>query len=456
MKIWSSNDLEKALNIKTNVSGNIIHFNSTDLHPGDIFLALGNGHNYIKDAISRGASAIIAEEYIDGIDKESFIIVPNCLDALDKMAHYKRIKSNAQFIGVTGSAGKTSTKDIIYNILKNFGNSFVSRGNFNNHLGVRLNLASIPNNLEYAIFEIGMNNKGEIAPLADLVKPDIAIITNILDAHLGHFNSTLDIAKEKSDIFSAMDNNGIGILNIDNKHFDDCKKYAQISKIYSFGTSKNADSVLTHYESSGYEAKLNFSVLGEDITLNTQITGEHNALNIASILLLVKILNLDIKQICNYFSSISLLKGRGEKTKITLNGHESIIINDCYNASPSSMKYSLITLKEIKHSYKIAILADMKELGKKEVDYHKELAPFIIDAGIKCLYTVGPLMKNLHDTLKNKIEIRHFESSIELKKHILELVTRPSIILLKGSKSMNLMDIADFLTIENNITEHAL
>lgn len=498
MKIWSSNDLNQALGVNTSASGNVVHFNSTDLSAGDIFIALASGHNYIKEAIEKGASCIIAEKYIDGIDREKFIIVPNSMDALEKMAIYKRTNSNAKFIGVTGSAGKTSTKDMIYNILKNFGNSFVSRGNFNNHLGVRLNLASMPNNLDYAIFEMGMNNPGEIKPLAHMVKPDIAIINNILDAHLGNFNSTLEIAKEKSDIFSAMNKDGIAILNLGDKHYDDCRKYSGLSNIYSFGADinihhschsqevenlqktnlknmphvfttdsglreddsgrtsqyleyKNADSILTKYESSGYEATLSFSVCGENITLNTKITGMHNALNISAVLLLVKLLNLDIQKTIDYFAQISLVKGRGERTNVKINGLDAIIINDCYNASPSAMRYSLQALKEIDYPYKIAILADMKELGERGIEYHKALAPLLLEADVKCLYTIGPLMHNLHYMLKDKIKAEHFESSLALKEKIVKLITRPSIILLKGSNSMNLMALADFLTIENKL-----
>lgn len=446
MKIWSSNDLKQALGYDTKASGNIVHFNSADLSEGDIFIALNTGHNYIKEAIEKGASCIIAEKYIDGSDRGKFIIVPDSMDALEKMAIYKRKISNAKFIAVTGSAGKTSTKDMIYNILKNFGNSFVSRGNFNNHLGVRLNLASMQNNLDYAIFEIGMNKAGEIKPLAHMVKPDIAIINNILDAHLGNFHSTLEIAKEKSDIFSATNKEGIAILNKDDKHYGDCKKYSGLSNIYSFGIDPEADSILTKYESNGYETKLDFSVRNQKITLNTKITGMHNALNITAVLLLVKLLNLDIQKTTDYFSNLSLLKGRGERKNIKINDLDIVVINDCYNASPSAMKHSLNALKEIDHPYKIAILADMKELGRYEIEYHKGLAPLILAADIKCLYTVGPLMHELHLMLKDKMEAEHFESSLALKERILQLITRPTIILLKGSKSMRLMDLADFLT----------
>ncbi len=448
MKIWSSSNLNLALGCNTNASGNVLHFNSSDLSEGDIFIALGKGHDYINHALEMGASVIIAETIADtNIDLDKIIIVPSCEDALEKMAIFKRNRSKAKFIAVTGSAGKTSTKEIIYNILKHFSKAFVSRGNFNNHLGVRLNLASMPEDINYAVFEMGMNNAGEIKPLASIVKPDIGIITNILEAHLGHFNSTLGIAKEKSDIFSMMDSkNGIALLNKDDNHYMDCCKYSKLTNIYSFGANNNADSILKEYKSDGYESDLLFSVLEEDVKIKTKITGKHHASNIASILLLFKILGLDLQKVASYFKDLTLIKGRGEKINIKISGHDCILINDSYNSSPSALKHSLISLKEIDHSHKIAILGDMKELGHREIEYHTELAPVLIDSGIKSLYTVGPLMHHLHKILKDQIDAQHFESSLDLQSHITNLITHDSIILIKGSNSMRLMDLANFLT----------
>lgn len=451
MKIWSAQALSEALSTKTKASGNVVHFNSSDLGKDDVFIALGSGHNYIKDAIKNGASCIIAEKITEDIDHNKVILVPNTKDALLAMARYKRSKSKAKFIGITGSAGKTSTKDAMYHALKSFGKTFASRGTFNNDLGVPLNLASLPDDIEYAILEMGMNHKGEIRPLAKLVKPDIGIIINVLAVHMWDFNSTKEIADEKCEIFSSMDENGIAILNYDNPHYEYCKQKAKVKNIYSFGSNEGADIRFTSYESDGFESKLQFTIKNEAINIITKITGKHRASNIGAILLTLHILGLDLKRAAVTFKDLSSLEGRGQRIKAQLNTHECLLINDCYNAAPSAMQNSLIEVGEISHPNKIAILANMTELGPNEIEYHKELADFVLGAGIKHLYTVGSLMLHLHNELKNKIDCKHFESTDDLKQEVIGLIKTPSLILLKGSKSMGLSSLVEFLISKNSI-----
>lgn len=447
MTIWTSTQLSEALGIKTKASGNVVHFNSLDLQQGDIFIAIGTGHNYIEQAHNMGATCIIAESAPKNINKDKVIIVENSEEALNVMARYKRARSKAKFIGVTGSAGKTSSKEILYSIFKNFGKSFATRGNFNNHIGVPLNLASMPDDIEYAIFEMGMNHKGEIRPLAELVKPDIGIITNIHDVHIGHFESALEIAEEKSNIFYGMNENGIAILYKDSPYFEACVEFSGLEKqnIYSFG-SDHAHANLTKYESDGYEAKLTFSVNGKNLYATTKVTGIHQATNMAAALLLVDILGLDVKKAASHISELSHVKGRGEKIETQISSHKCIIINDCYNANPAAMKYSLETFKEIDHPHKIVILADMGELGKNEAEYHANLAEDVLNSGAIEFYGVGPLMYNLYQAVKDKTNAKHFSDYLELQSQIEHVITKPSIILFKGSKSTKLTSIVDFLT----------
>ncbi|MBP7190711.1 MAG: UDP-N-acetylmuramoyl-tripeptide--D-alanyl-D-alanine ligase, partial [Rickettsiaceae bacterium] len=434
------------LKIETEASGNIVHFNSNDILPGDIFIAMGAGHNYIEQALANGASCVIAEQISNNID-DRIIIVPNSEKALHMMASYKRAKSKAKFIGVTGSAGKTSTKEILYHIFKNFGKSFVSRGNFNNHIGVPLNLASMPDDVEFAIFEMGMNHKGEIRPLAELVKPDIGIITNIYDVHIGHFGSAAEIAEEKSNIFYGMNENGIAILYKDNPYFEACCEFSRLKRenIYSFG-SNHADANLVKYESDGYESKLEFRINGKIIKAKAEVTGLHQATNMTAALLLVDILGLDVKKAADSILQLKHVKGRGEKIKAEIGRNECVIINDCYNANPAAVRYSLATFKEIEHPNKIVILADMGELGENEIAYHRNLAPEIIDSGANYFYSVGPLMAHLFEEVKEEISSKHFRDYMHLQSEIENLITKPSIILLKGSKSTKLISVVDFLT----------
>lgn len=452
MKIWSSIALTEALGVDTKASGNVVHFNSADLSDGDVFIALGNGHNYIQDALRRGAACIIAENVTGDVDHDKVILVQNTNDALLQMARYKRTKSKAKFIGVTGSVGKTSTKEMLAQMLQGFGKTFVSRGNFNNHLGVPLNLASMPDNSEYAICEMGMNHKGEIRPLAALVRPEIAVITNVLPVHIEHFNSVEEIADEKCEIFSSMERDGIAILNADNPYYEYCRKIIKTKNIHSFGSNDNADIYLTSYESDGFESKMRFMIEGKEIALTSNLVGRHHAGNIASGFLVASLLKLDLNKAAAFLENILPVKGRGQKIKVNINKHECILIDDSYNASPSSMQCSLIVMRDIASLKKIAILADMKELGIDAIEYHKDLADFVIDAGIEHLYTVGALMHHLHNELKTKINCRHFDSIASLEAEISSLIKEPSVILLKGSNSMNLSSVVEFLTNKNSIT----
>ncbi len=450
MSIWSSIALTEALGVDTKASGNVVHFNSSDLSAGDIFIALGNGHNYINDALRRGASCIIAEKSPGDVNLDKVILVPNTNDALLKMAKYKRSKSKAKFIGVTGSVGKTSTKEMLARMLQGFGNTFVSRGNFNNHLGVPLNLASMPDDAEYAICEMGMNHKGEIRPLAALVRPEIAVITNVLPVHIEYFNSVEEIADEKCEIFSSMDSDGIAILNADNPYYEYCRQIIKTKNIHSFGSNDNADIYLTSYESDGFESKMQFIIEGRELNLTSGLVGRHHAGNIASGLLIASLLKLDLNKAAASLENILPVEGRGRKIKVTINKHACILIDDSYNASPSSMQCSLIAIKDIASLNKIAILADMKELGSDAIKYHKDLAEFVIGARIKHLYTVGDLMRHLHNELKTKIDCQHFDSVASLEAEIISLIKEPSVILLKGSNSMNLSSVVEFLTNKNS------
>jgi UDP-N-acetylmuramoyl-tripeptide--D-alanyl-D-alanine ligase len=452
MKIWSATDLTECLGVNTKASGNVVHFNSSDLSAGDVFIALGNGHNYINEAVKRGASCIIAENAPGDVDHDKVIVVANTNDALLKMARYKRVKSKAKFIGVTGSAGKTSTKEMLAQMLQGFGKTFVSRGNFNNHLGVPLNLASMPDDAEYVVCEMGMNHKGEIRPLAALVRPEIAVITNVLAVHIEHFSSVQEIADEKCEIFSSMDSDGIAILNADNPYYEYCRKIIKTKNIHSFGSDDNADIYLTDYESDGFEAKMKFMIEGRGLSLTSGLVGRHHAGNIASVLLIAYLLKLDLNKAVAYLENILPVEGRGQKIKVTINKHECVLIDDSYNASPSSMQCSLIAMRDIASLQKIAILADMKELGDNAIEYHKDLAEFVLGAGVENLYTVGALMRNLHNELKSKIDCQHFDSIIALERDIISLIKEPSVILLKGSNSMNLSYIVEFLTNKNGIT----
>ena len=454
MIIWTSKKLQDVLkvDVPSDINSNIVQFNSKDVKPGDLFIALkgnGDGHDYVTDAIENrnAAVAIVHQEKYRKKYPDKTILVKDTYQALIKLAGYKRLRSKAKFIAITGSIGKTTTKSILGFFLSRISNCFVSRGNFNNYLGVAINLASISLDAEYAVFEIGMNNPGEIAVLSKFIKPDIAIITNIEPVHLGNFNSINEIAYEKSEIFSYMGNNGIAILNINNSYFKLLQsKFLQGKnrKIFSFGFSKNADATISQYEVKNAKSKIILSIMKQNLIINTFLIGKHNAINILSASLAFYILTkkLEISSIENF----KPLKGRGQVLNIRSN--KVILIDESYNASPEATKSALMNLTYYSNiKRKIAILGDMLELGDKEIYYHKELANYIkVNKLVTKVITVGKLSAFTYNKLPLKLRMHHFDTTTLLLEKINEIINDGDLILCKASFGMKFNNIISYLT----------
>lgn len=452
--IWSAKDLSAALNIDINqkINGEQIQFNSNSIEEGDIFIALkGNrdGHDYALQAIEHGASAVIISKEIVGIDQNKIIIVEDTLLALQQMAEYKRKKSKAIFIGVTGSSGKTSTKEAIKTVLSHFGNIFASRGNFNNHLGVTLNLASLPDNAKYAIFEMGMNQRGELRQLTKMVRPDIAVITTISEAHLEFFDSMLDLTDTKCEIFEGMTNKGIAIVNLDSKYYGrvllNLEKLS-INKIYSFGRSPGADARLELYEKIEDDINLRYSVKNEKINLKIPFIPEHYTRNFTSVLMVVYCLDLNMNIAAKQLGNIVLTEGRGKIINVEKDNKKYQLLCDYYNANPESMKASLEYLKQLTtNKKKIAIIGDMLELGESSKQLHENLVPSIIDSGTERVFLVGDHTKHIYNLLPDNIEKKHFHNVDILIENLNELLKNGELILIKGSRGIGLIKVAQYL-----------
>ena len=458
MIIWTSENLQDALkvDVPSDINSNIVQFNSKDVKPGDLFIALksnGDGHDYVTEAIKNrnAAIAIVHQEKYRKKYPDKTILVKDTYQALIKLANYKRLRSKAKFIAITGSIGKTTTKSILGSFLSRISNCFVGRENFNNYLGVAINLASISLDAEYAVFEIGMNNPGEIAVLSKFIKPDIAIITNIEPVHLGNFNSINEIAYEKSEIFSCMSNNGIAILNVDNSYFKllqdkFLKAKGKNRNIFSFGFSKNADAIISQYEVKNAKSKIILSIMKQNLIVNTFLIGKHNAINILSASLAFYILTkkLEISSIEDF----KPLKGRGQVLNIRSN--KVILIDESYNASPEATKSALMNLTYYTSSNikrKIAILGDMLELGDKEIYYHKELANYIeVNKLVTKVITVGKLSVFTYNKLPLKLRMHHFDTTTLLLEKINEIINDGDLILCKASFGMKFNNIISYLT----------
>lgn len=442
MYSWNEKNLAQALGIKLNLKfeAKRINTDSRKIEKGDIFIALKgenfDGNKFALDALKKGASCCIIDDA--NLKNEKFILVSDSLQALQKIGKYRRRNSKAKFIAITGSVGKTGTKDMIYNILSYKYNAYKTTGNFNNHIGLPLTLANMPENLDYVVLEMGMNHAGEIAELVRIGNPDISGITWVGEAHIENLGSRENIAKAKAEIFEWVKINGSAIIPADNDFFELLHQIAEqnnIANIYAFGEKVNQVKKLKNF--------VNAVIFDDAIEIPNEILEDHILNNVLLALTICNLCDVDLKQAISALKNLKTTDGRGKKTKLK-NG--AILIDDSYNASPTSMKLALDKLGKEKAKRKIAALGVMKELGEFSKKYHEELAAHI--AGIDMVFTCGADMKFLYDKIKNNSNNRHFDDIAALQNYINSELKSGDLILLKGSHGSNIYKIADKLSQE--------
>jgi UDP-N-acetylmuramoyl-tripeptide--D-alanyl-D-alanine ligase len=454
---WNKKDLSLVLNQEINFEANDIQFNSKEVKAGDLFIALkGNtdGHNYIKDALNNGANFAVATYKPDGLsgsDLEKIILVDDTYQTLLDLANFRRKQSTATFIAITGSCGKTSTKHHLANILSNFGNTFASKASFNNHLGVPLTIASIPPDCKYVVTEVGTNNAGEIKPLAQLIKPDIAIITGVLPSHIGNFGSLKEIAHEKGQIFQGLINqSSTAIINKgDNAEiFQILKQSAALSgikNIITFGDELSSDCALLDYQLiNNNSARLKFKIGGMMHECQTHLIGKHNAINLLSIVLVSCCLDLNLEKVMSLIEKCEPIDGRGKVLPINKFDTHFELIDDSYNANPGSVKAALENLASLDSNQKVAILSDMRELGGDEIKYHLDIEPYLKTAGVYKFVAVGELMKHLYDKVDG-VEKYYFADFQALIDQISSIIKNKDLILFKGSNGTKLHKVVEYL-----------
>ncbi|MGL9761152.1 MAG: UDP-N-acetylmuramoyl-tripeptide--D-alanyl-D-alanine ligase [Wolbachia sp.] len=454
---WNTSNIIDATGGREVGSCNLVHSSniSTDtrsIKEGDVFIALKgknfDGHDFLHEAFLKGAAAAVVSE--SKYRNLPLIVVQDTPKALHDIASYyvRNVLVNAKVIAITGSVGKTTTKDMLHTVLSQYGVSHVNEGNLNNNIGLPLTVLKAPESCQYLILEMGMNKAGEIKELSKISNPDIAVITNVEPAHVENFSLLLDIAQAKLEVLYGMKNNGTLVLNRDNKYHDYLSSHAN-RDVISFGKDRSATvhllGLIRNNGGLNLKIRLNNNLI-IDCSLHAQ--GEHFAYSVLAVAAVVQILGLDLSKLPFALENFSVTKGRGSVHKAKYNGKNVYLIDDSYNANPTSMKAAIRTLGTYSNQRKVALLGDMLELGNESVAFHTKLLDFIVECGVSKVYTVGKFMLELHRLLPSNIKGTHFNDHNQLKSDLANIVQNNDVILVKGSCGMKMDLIVQRFIIE--------
>ena len=450
--ILATNGLDPSLNFLKKTDGVFgISIDDRTLKKGDLFIALkGNkfdGHEFIKSAMSKGAAGLIVSD-TKLAKKYGALLVKNTSDALIRIGKFARDRFEGVTIALTGSSGKTSTNHILSSLLKKYGPTHNTQGNNNNIIGVSLTLSRLPSSFKYCVLELGMNNPGEIKRLTKIVKPDIALITNVSNSHFQNFKSEEEIAHAKSEIFLGLKKNGVAILNSDNAWCDFLLNKAKKLGVntHLFGYSKKSDTKIIKITDDKKGTKVYFD---NKIKLHLNYLNTTQAINVIATISIVKQLKLNLEKAFKVFANIEPLPGRGQIIKINFNqDHKTFIIDDSYNANPDSMKAALDNFYSLKTKFKnyqtILIIGDMLELGSISNKSHKELIPVIKKINPHILITLGHYTNYLCKELSPSVNCNPYYSIEILLEDIKKILKPRQLILIKGSNGTGLWKLVPF------------
>lgn len=401
---------------------NII-MDSRKVQKGDLFFAINNGNQYINEVLEKGASIVVADNYL-GDDKRVFK-VPNTVEFMQKLAKEYREALGLKVIAITGSNGKTTTKDMIYSVLSRKYITKKTEGNYNNHIGLPFTILQLKEKDEIVVLEMGMSGFGEIDLLSSIAKPDIGVITNIGDSHLEFLKTRENVFKAKTELLNYVSSENTYIIGDD--------QYLKNVVGNKIGFNRENNFVIEDFIDSN--DGMSFKVENSEYTLN--LNGKHNALNAGMAIVIGKRFGLTSEEIKEGLKNLHLTPMRFQK----IEKEDIIYINDAYNASPISMEYSLNTFDKLYNNMKkIVVLGDMLELGEKEIEFHREIIKKALS--IKCdkIYLYGERMKKAYDLLEKNDKIRCFNNKEDIVK-LIASETEKVAVLLKGSRGMKLEEI---------------
>jgi UDP-N-acetylmuramoyl-tripeptide--D-alanyl-D-alanine ligase len=441
--------------LPASVSG--LSIDSRSLGPGDAFFAIHgerrDGHDFVSGALAaKAALAVVAADRRAQFPPDApLLVVPDVLIALRELAVAARNRMHGKVIGVTGSVGKTGTKDALRLALSKDGETHASLASYNNHWGVPLSLGRCPSSAQYAVFEMGMNHAGEIAPLSRLVRPHVAIITSIAPVHLEFLGSLANIADAKAEIFLGVPPDGVAVVNRDIDQFEQLKQRAHqagIERVITFGEHARADARLIkcalHARCSTVEAE----ILGTRFSYKIGAPGRHFVINSLAVLAAAELVGADIALAALALAELHAAPGRGASITIELPGGSALVLDESYNANPASVEAALAVLGRSvigPHGRRIAVLGDMLELGPNGSDLHRGLADAVVANDIDLVFCCGPLMRALWQVLPANRRGGCAEDSAALEAQVLPAIRAGDVVMVKGSLGSRMAPIVKAL-----------
>lgn len=460
--LWTAADMVKAMGADMRgeppigVTG--LSIDSRTIASGEAYFAIKgaahDGHAFVAAAHTNGAAlSVVARDKVGSLEGETgtLLVVEEVLPALEKLGIAARARFTGQTVAITGSVGKTTTKEALRTALAPSGPVHASVSSFNNHWGVPLTLARTPADTAYGVYEIGMNHAGEITPLVGLVRPQIAVITNVAAAHLGAFDSIDGIAHAKAEIFTGLNSSGTAVLNADDPRLPlltDLAHKAGVKNIVTFGEAEGADTRLERLVEHPACSCVTVDVMGQPMTLKIGTPGRHIVQNVLAVLTVCRLLGADLALAGLALADLGAVKGRGERHELFIGNGTATLIDESYNANPASQRAALAMLGSSEPSgargRQIAVLGDMLELGEQSKKLHEELAQAVRD-NADIAFLAGPDMKALAKALRPHMLVIHAMSAEELGPMVLDELREGDVVMAKASLSLGFAAIVKLL-----------
>ncbi len=420
-----------------------VSIDSRTAKPGALFAAIrgGNldGHDYVGQAFTAGAAVALVAQDAELDVSGALIRVPDTLKALNRLGAAARARSTARIIAVTGSVGKTGTKEALRLALGATGRVHASEKSYNNHWGVPLSLANFAQPNDFGVFEAGMNHAGEITPLTKLIRPHIAIITTIAPVHLEFFDTVEQIAEAKAEIFAGLEPGGVAILNRDEPYFKLLRNRALAAgaeRVITFGAHESADAKLMGIRAAGNASEVEAAIAGIKISYRIGAPGRHLVMNSLGVLAALECVGADLRAGSRALAGYRAQAGRGVRMEFALDDGRVMLIDESYNANPASMRAALAVLGETPRAQlprRIAVLGDMLELGETSSRLHAELGGPVDAAGVDVVFACGLRMRALYDALPESRRGAYAENSGGLEAALLDTVRAGDVVMVKGS-----------------------